>query len=135
MIDKVNGRTFADWLIANGAELLPPCQHEQARFRADGILCIVYERNRKGRVSCVPDLARDAFVAWQAAEPLDLSNPHDGPVEDWHAMGVALCAIATRAKAGETIGFNAEAKVLGIPIARLQRSMRAHGVYISEDTL
>ena len=125
---KRRQNSFPRWLEANGAEVLPLCPHEYARFRAHGILCIVYNVNRKGRQAFVPELAREAWMAFGAGQTLDLSNPADDDlVEDWHAMGIALCAVADRAKAGEAIDVQAEAVALHISPSRLQRSMHAFG--------
>lgn len=132
---RSHGRTLEQWLAANGAEVLPVCAYEQARFRAQDGLCIIYERNRKGRITCVPALAREAMDAWEAGKPLDLSNSAplgEAPVEDWHAMGIALTAVAARVKAGEEIDIDEEAEKLGILPPRLVRALRAHGAIIPE---
>ncbi len=62
----------------------------------------------------------------------DFGHDEAGHVEDWHAVGIALAAIAARVKAGEDINVDAEAATLRIPPARLLRALRAHGAIILE---
>ena len=118
---------FERWLRNNGAEPLGAKLHEFMRFRAHGILCIVYEPNRRGRQSCVPELAGQAFDAWGSRKPMDLTNPAEpeGGVEDWKVTGRALVALGKRAIGGEQIDVEQEAAVLNIPPARLVRSLKA----------
>ncbi len=124
---------FERWLRGKGAEPLGAKQHEFMRFQAHGILCIVYERNRKGDQSFVPELARQAHDAWLSRAALDLTNePPDPPVEDWHATGIALVALGERAKAGAALDIPTEAAALGIDPARIVRSLRAQSAPVPE---
>ncbi len=127
---------FERWLRLNGAEPLGAKQNEFVRFRAQGVLCIVYEPNRRGRQSCDPALAGQAFDAWCGNKAMDLSNPDESetPIEDWHAVGRALVAIGERAKAGAVLDIEHEAAALGIPADRLIRSLRAQRAPVPEQT-
>ena len=75
-------------------------------------------------------MARSDF----AHPDLPYRRADDPTVEDWHAMGVVLTAVAVRVKAGESINLDDEAECLGIPPQRLVRALRAHGAVISELT-
>ena len=125
---------FELWLGNNGAEVLDTKQNEFARFRAHGILCIVYEPNRRARQSCVPELAGQAFDAWGSRKPMDLTNPAEpeGGVEDWKVTGRALVALGRRAIGGEQIDLNQEAAALGIAPERIVRSLKAQKAPVPE---
>ena len=123
---------FERWLRNNGAEPLGAKLHEFMRFRAHGVLCIVYEKNRRGRQSCEPALAREAFDAWCGRKAMDLTNPETEGVEDWHAVGRALIALGERAKAGAVLDIPHEAAALGIPPERLVRSLKAQRAPVPE---
>lgn len=62
-------KEFGAWLTARGAEVLKPTNEwEVARFRAGGIVSIVYE-NAKGAISCVGPHAVHALSAFQKGRP------------------------------------------------------------------
>lgn len=56
----------------------------------------------------------------------------DPAIEDWHAVGIAGCAVATRVKDGEDIEVDAEAKAIGISPRRLVRILQAYGAVLPE---
>ena len=56
----------------------------------------------------------------------------DPNIEDWHAVGIAGCAVASRVKEGEDIEVDAEAKAIGISPRRLVRILNAYGAVIPE---
>lgn len=118
---------LANWLRKMGAEVLPVCDWEFARFIAGDELCIIHE-NRRKRLTA-HGLAWEALQAWRDKDVIDLSNTPqepDTPVEDWHAVGRAGCAVAERVKAGEAIDIDREAATIGIEPERLQRILAAH---------
>ena len=123
---------FLDWVTANGGEALERRgRYEWARFRARSVLCIIY-MDRNGQISSTaPALAGEVYRLWldhQGRERMDLEGGQ-GPdlAPDEKAIARGLFAAGDRAKAGETLDIPHEAAALGIPPARLIRSLRAQG--------
>lgn len=128
-------RDFELWLRNNGAEPLGAKQNEFMRFRAQGVLCIVYEKNRRGRQSCEPALAREAFDAWCGRKAMDLTNPPEADLDREARKAVArgLCAAAARAIGGEALDIDKEAAALGILPERLICSLKAQRAPVPEN--